>query len=242
MLIYWKGKRLVAGADARETEHSEELSQACCHRWLFSHSANYLWASKVSGVGDTLVNKTKPTVFPPSKPHGPSLSCSHKLLTTTLFPAGHPHEYICACVLSCFSCVWLFATPWTVAWHTPLSMGFSRQEYWNGLPFPSPGNLPDPGIESTSPALAAGIFFTTEPPGKPFLWIQLRYPYPRLGHWAHQRVTLALMQEAESEGLDSGHRHSANFHEVVRSMGFASIRWHRSEFWLSFFSSLTLGK
>ena len=159
MLIYWKGKRLVAGADARETEHSEELSQACCHRWLFSHSANYLWASKVSGVGDTLVNKTKPTVFPPSKPHGPSLSCSHKLLTTTLFPAGHPHEYICACVLSCFSCVWLFATPWTVAWHAPLSMGFSRQEYWNGLPFPSPGNLPDPGIESTSPALAAGIFF-----------------------------------------------------------------------------------
>ena len=47
----------------------------------------------------------------------------------------------------------------------PLSMGFSRQEYWSGLPFPSPRDLPDPGIEPKSPALA-GAFFTTEPPGK----------------------------------------------------------------------------
>ena len=47
----------------------------------------------------------------------------------------------------------------------PLSMGFPRQEYWSGLPFPSPGDLPDPGIDPVSPALAGG-FFTTEPPGK----------------------------------------------------------------------------
>ena len=47
----------------------------------------------------------------------------------------------------------------------PLSMGFFRQEYWSGLPFPSPGDLPNPGIESTSPALADGVF-TTEPPGE----------------------------------------------------------------------------
>ena len=59
-----------------------------------------------------------------------------------------------------------FATPWTVAHQAPLSMGCSRQEYWSGLPFPSPGDLPDPGIEHASPALAGG-FFTTEPPGKP---------------------------------------------------------------------------
>ena len=45
------------------------------------------------------------------------------------------------------------ATPWTVACQTPLSMGFSRQEYWSGLPFPSPGDLPNPGIEPESPAL-----------------------------------------------------------------------------------------
>ena len=47
----------------------------------------------------------------------------------------------------------LFAIPWTVAYQAPPSMGFSRQEYWSGLPFPSPGDLPDPGIEPRSPAL-----------------------------------------------------------------------------------------
>ena len=49
--------------------------------------------------------------------------------------------------------VWLFATPWTVAYQVPLSMGFSRQEYWSGFPFPSAGALPDPGTEARSPAL-----------------------------------------------------------------------------------------
>ena len=51
--------------------------------------------------------------------------------------------------------VQLFATPWTVAHQTPPSMGFSRQEYWSGLPFPSPGDLPNPGIEPRSPSLWA---------------------------------------------------------------------------------------
>ena len=57
-------------------------------------------------------------------------------------------------------------TPGTVVHQAPLSMGFSRQEYCSGLPCPSPGDLSDPGVEPTSPALAGG-FFTTEPPGKP---------------------------------------------------------------------------
>ena len=61
--------------------------------------------------------------------------------------------------------VQLFATLWTVACQAPLSMGLFRQEYWSWLPFPSPGDLPDPGIEPVFPALAGG-FFTTEPPGK----------------------------------------------------------------------------
>ena len=52
-----------------------------------------------------------------------------------------------------FSRVQLFATPWTVAYQVPPSMGFSRQEYWSGLPFPSPGDLPDPGIKPWSPTL-----------------------------------------------------------------------------------------
>ena len=63
------------------------------------------------------------------------------------------------------SCVRLFASPWTVAYQAPPSMGFSRQEYWSGLPFPSPGDLPDPGIEPGSPTLQAGTL-TSEPPGK----------------------------------------------------------------------------
>ena len=64
--------------------------------------------------------------------------------------------------------VQLFATPWTVAYQASPSMGFSRQEYWSGLPFPSPGDLPHPGIEPRSPALEADAL-TSEPPGKP-LW------------------------------------------------------------------------
>ena len=67
-----------------------------------------------------------------------------------------------------FSHVLLFATPWTVAHKAPLSMGFSRQEYWSELSLPPPGDLPYPGIECSSfvsPALA-GEFFTTEPLGK----------------------------------------------------------------------------
>ena len=60
----------------------------------------------------------------------------------------------------------LFVTPWTVAHQAPPSMGFSRQEYWSGLSFPSPGGLPDPGIEPRSPALQADAL-PSEPPGKP---------------------------------------------------------------------------
>ena len=69
------------------------------------------------------------------------------------------------------SCIHSFVTPWIIAHQALLSMRFSRQEYWSGLPFPSPGDLPDPRIKPTSPvspALESG-FFTTEPPGKP-IW------------------------------------------------------------------------
>ena len=73
-------------------------------------------------------------------------------------------------VVQSVSLVQLFMTPRTVALQPPLSMGFPRQEYLSGLPFPSLGDLSDPGIEPTSPALAGGFFFfflITEPPGKP---------------------------------------------------------------------------
>ena len=64
------------------------------------------------------------------------------------------------------SYVQLFATPWAVAYQAPLSMEFSRQEYWSGLPFPSPGDLPYPGIKPRSPALQVN-FLSAEPQGKP---------------------------------------------------------------------------
>ena len=74
----------------------------------------------------------------------------------------HVHtSFMCYAVLSCFSCVELFATLWTVACQGPLYMGFPRQEYWSGLP----GDLPDT-VSLASPALA-GKFFTSLPPGKP---------------------------------------------------------------------------
>ena len=88
-------------------------------------------------------------------------------------------------LLSHFSHVQLCAaTLWTVAHQVPLSMGFSRQEYWSGLPCPSPGDLPNPGIQPMSfmsPALA-GRFFTTNPHGKPLIYtyiclIYLHIPY-----------------------------------------------------------------
>ena len=86
----------------------------------------------------------------------------------------HPIMWLMRCaVLSCFSRVPLFATPWTVVHQAPLSMGLSRQEYWSGLPFPPPGDLPDSGTELmslTSSALAGG-FFTTGAISEAWLWL-----------------------------------------------------------------------
>ena len=68
--------------------------------------------------------------------------------------------------MNLLSRVWLFETPWTVAHQALQSMEFSRQEYWSGLPFPSPGDLPNPGTEPGRPALQADAL-PSEPPGKP---------------------------------------------------------------------------
>ena len=73
---------------------------------------------------------------------------------------------VCVCVCELLSYVWLFVSPWPVTHQAPLSMESSRQEYWNELPFPSPGDLRNPGIEPGSPALQADSLLS-KPPGKP---------------------------------------------------------------------------
>ena len=74
--------------------------------------------------------------------------------------------YVAAAAVQLLSCVWLFATPWTVALQAPLSVEFSRQEHWSGFPFPPPGDLTDPGIEPASPAWQVDPL-PLELPGKP---------------------------------------------------------------------------
>ena len=85
--------------------------------------------------------------------------------------------------------VQLFETPWTVAYQAPLSVEFSRQEYWSGLPFPSPGDLPHPGIKPGSPTLQANSLLT-EPAGKPLFWgRKVQIPV------AHKACYLAMRDE-----------------------------------------------
>ena len=108
---------------------------------------------------------------------------SQRVEPETSWPQPWPHlgslleQY---CLLSLFSCWGMsdsFVTPWTIAHQAPLSMGFLGQEYWSGLPFPSPGTLPHPEIKSVSLALT-GRFFTTEPPGKPRTMLSLDQDSP----------------------------------------------------------------
>ena len=93
-------------------------------------------------------------------------------------------------MLSRFSCVLLFVTLRAVACQAALSMVFSRQEYWSGLPFPPPGDLPHRGIKPVSPALIGG-YFTTEPPGKEY--VKAVYCHP---------AYLTYMQRTSCEILD----------------------------------------
>ena len=87
-------------------------------------------------------------------------------------------------------------TPWTVAYQHPLTIGFSRQEYWNGLPFPSPGDLPDPGTEPWSSALQADAL-PSEPPGKPLAnWSVLREPCSAGPQGTRAQTQMGLLHSA----------------------------------------------
>ena len=85
----------------------------------------------------------------------------------------HTHTLLIIVVVQFLSCVWIFATPWTVAHQAPLSMGFSRQESWSGLPFPTPGDHPNPEIKPRSPSLQADSL-PFEPSGR---WHRCKFPF-----------------------------------------------------------------
>ena len=95
--------------------------------------------------------------------------------------------WCCCCYCLVVKLYLILATPWAVACQVPLSMGFPRQEYWRGLPFASPGDLPNPRMSPVSPALAGG-FFTVEPPGKPVKLVQRKYNFEmeRLSGFLHK--------------------------------------------------------
>ena len=104
---------------------------------------------------------------------------------------------LCVCVeVKLLSRVRLFATPWTVVYQAPQSMGFSRQEYWSGVSFPSPGDLPDPGIKPRSPALQADAL-PSEPPGKPLCVLKVVFTFlvilSHLFIFSESEATFALL-------------------------------------------------
>ena len=120
--------------------------------WIYSDLVNYFILVNLRITQELLVCHMKPWSF--------WVSFLFKVSNSVTI-----HSPVCVCVCTCvLSRVWLFVTPWTVACHDPLSMEFSRQGYWSELPCPSPGELPDPGIEPVSlmsRALAGGFFITS---------------------------------------------------------------------------------
>ena len=119
--------------------------------------------ARVASLLDDIHRKAEP-IIPDTRRTSSSLQNPHKV-------ACSPNTRHSLRAQS-LSRVQLFVTPWTVAHQASLSMGFPRQEYWSGLPFPTTEDLPDPGIKPVSLAspASAGGFFTTEPPGKPQAW------------------------------------------------------------------------
>ena len=117
----------------------------------------------------------------PTQGLNPGLPHCRRMLYQLSHQGSSPTFFVSALYMLCtqlFSRVRLFATPWTAARQAPLSMGLSRQEYWSGLPCPPPGDLPNPGIESRSPALHADSLLS-EPLGKlkNTVWVAFQLKY-----------------------------------------------------------------
>ena len=131
-------------------------------------------------------------------PNQGNKTIKHRSVIRSLWFTGLHHlmplcQYSTPYVLSHFSRVWL-CDPWTVAHQAPLSMRFSRQEHWSGLPFSSPGDLPDPGIESGSPTLQTDSL-PSEQPGKHIChWF-----YPDLRGHTHLQKTAHATWNSQTE-------------------------------------------
>ena len=160
--------------------------------------------------------------------------------TQVIFQASL-ESYMPICCYCLVANLCLPETPWTVAHHAPLSMGFPRQEYWNGLPFPSPGDLPDPGIEPRSPALQADSL-PSEPRGKPIIylgsWLKLGVSDSKtflflcafycllenLGHYAVLKDELvAILSALDRRAGVQGCRSDPEWHAWLRTQ--LVIRW-----------------
>ena len=143
---------------------SESVSSLVMSDSLWPYGPLSLWNSpgKNTGVG---CHSILQGIF---ATQGSNPGCLHcRQILYCLSHQASPLTLLVVCVWVTQSCPTL-ATPWTVAHQAPLSMEFSRQEYWSGLPFPSAGPLPNPGIEPASPALT-GRFFTRDPESPPYL-------------------------------------------------------------------------
>ena len=148
--------KLLSGINYRVVGHEWAVDVNDIHEMSFfkqEHTENeIIYWSVDKSIMDQRLERTQPDLSLWAIVQHLKIYCPQHLYRT----------YICT--LSCFSRVWLFATLWTVACQSPLSMGFSRQKYWSGLPFPSPEDLPNPGIKLVShtfPALADGFFTTS---------------------------------------------------------------------------------
>ena len=113
-------------------------------------------------------------------------------------------ELLKAVLVKSLSRIQLFATSWTVAHQAPPSMEFSRQEYWSGLPFPSPGYLPDPGIKPGSSVLQADAL-PSEPPGNKAVLDNLNESNPYPHHFPYQTVTVGTHPNCPGARLKTHH-------------------------------------
>ena len=121
------------------------------------------------------------------------------------FSCFFPAHFLQCTHVCVFSCVRFIKTPWTAACQTPLSMGFPWQEHWSGLPYPPPGDFPDPGIKPASLVSCIGRF-PTEPSGKPFLQL-LSCSVVSNSLWFHEQQHTRLPCPSPSPRIAQTHAH-----------------------------------